>query len=193
SGKSRFLIATDVAGRGIDVDNVSLVINYDLPIEKENYVHRIGRTGRAGKSGKAISFVKTNENPLLRDIEEMLDVTIEKKRKPTVIEVKVNEDAFRKKQQKRPTIKKARGEKLNKNIMKLYFNGGKKKKIRAVDFVGTISKLEGITAEDIGIITIEDHVSFVEILNGKGPAVLEMMRSRKVKGRRLKVNEARKR
>lgn len=95
SGKSRFLIATDVAGRGIDVDNVSLVINYDLPIEKENYVHRIGRTGRAGKSGKAISFVKTNENPLLRDIEEMLDVTIEK-RKPTVIEVKVNEDAFRK-------------------------------------------------------------------------------------------------
>ncbi|HDU6614945.1 TPA: ATP-dependent RNA helicase DbpA [Listeria monocytogenes] len=193
NGKSRFLIATDVAGRGIDVDNVSLVINYDLPIEKENYVHRIGRTGRAGKSGKAISFVKTNENPLLRDIEEMLDVTIEKKRKPTVIEVKVNEDAFRKKQQKRPTIKKARGEKLNKNIMKLYFNGGKKKKIRAVDFVGTISKLEGITAEDIGIITIEDHVSFVEILNGKGPAVLEMMRSRKVKGRRLKVNEARKR
>ncbi|HHQ0086164.1 TPA: DbpA RNA binding domain-containing protein, partial [Listeria monocytogenes] len=77
--------------------------------------------------------------------------------------------------------------------MKLYFNGGKKKKIRAVDFVGTISKLEGITAEDIGIITIEDHVSFVEILNGKGPAVLEMMRSRKVKSRRLKVNEARKR
>ncbi|EJE1198271.1 DEAD/DEAH box helicase [Listeria monocytogenes] len=145
------------------------------------------------KSGKAISFVKTNENPLLRDIEEMLDVTIEKKRKPTVIEVKANEEAFRKKQQKRPTIKKARGEKLNKNIMKLYFNGGKKKKIRAVDFVGTISKLEGITAEDIGIITIEDHVSFVEILNGKGPAVLEMMRSRKVKGRRLKVNEARKR
>ncbi|EAH4445345.1 TPA: ATP-dependent RNA helicase DbpA [Listeria innocua] len=193
SGKSRFLIATDVAGRGIDVDNVSLVINYDLPIEKENYVHRIGRTGRAGKSGKAISFVKTNENPLLRDIEEMLNITIEKKRKPTIIEVKANEEAFRKKQQKRPTIKKARGEKLNKNIMKLYFNGGKKKKIRAVDFVGTISKLEGITAEDIGIITIEDHVSFVEILNGKGPAVLEMMRSRKVKGRRLKVNEARKR
>lgn len=193
SGKSRFLIATDVAGRGIDVENVTLVINYDLPIEKENYVHRIGRTGRAGNSGKAISFVKTNENPLLRDIEDMLNITIEKKRKPTIIEVKASEEAFRKKQQKRPTIKRARGEKLNKNIMKLYFNGGKKKKIRAVDFVGTISKLEGITSEDIGIITIEDHVSFVEILNGKGPAVLEMMRSRKVKGRRLKVNEARKR
>lgn len=107
SGKSRFLIATDVAGRGIDVDNVSLVINYDLPIEKENYVHRIGRTGRAGKSGKAISFVKTNENPLLRDIEEMLDVTIEKKRKPTVIEVKANEEAFRKKQQKAPNNQKS--------------------------------------------------------------------------------------
>ena len=51
--------------------------------------------------------------------------------------------------------------------MKLYFNGGKKKKIRAVDFVGTIAKIQGVSAEDIGIITIQDNVSYVEILNGK--------------------------
>jgi ATP-dependent RNA helicase DeaD len=57
----RFLIATDVAARGLDIDDVSHVINYDIPREKENYVHRIGRTGRAGKSGKAISFITSNE------------------------------------------------------------------------------------------------------------------------------------
>ena len=68
-------------------------------------------------------------------------------------------------------MKKTKSEAINQGIMKLYFNGGKKKKIRAVDFVGTIAKIEGVTAEDIGIITIQDNVSYVEILNGKGPIV----------------------
>lgn len=65
--------------------------------------------------------------------------------------------------------------------MKLYFNGGKKKKIRAVDFVGTIAKIDGVNAEDIGIITIQDNVSYVEILNEKGPLVLKVMKNTKVK------------
>ena len=56
-GDFRYLVATDVAARGIDIDNISLVINYDIPLEKESYVHRTGRTGRAGKSGKAITLL----------------------------------------------------------------------------------------------------------------------------------------
>ncbi|MFT4008313.1 MAG: DEAD/DEAH box helicase, partial [Lacrimispora sp.] len=56
-GEYRYLIATDVAARGIDIENISLVINYDIPLDEENYVHRTGRTGRAGQKGKAISFV----------------------------------------------------------------------------------------------------------------------------------------
>ena len=56
SGSLRCLVATDVAARGIDVDDLAMVINYDLPNEAENYVHRIGRTARAGKTGKAFSF-----------------------------------------------------------------------------------------------------------------------------------------
>ena len=55
-GKFRYLVATDVAARGIDIDNITHVINYDLPLEKESYVHRTGRTGRAGKTGKAITL-----------------------------------------------------------------------------------------------------------------------------------------
>ena len=76
--------------------------------------------------------------------------------------------------------------------MKLYFNGGKKKKLRAVDFVGTIAKIEGVSAEDIGIITIEDTVSYVEILNGKGPIVLKAMKNTTIKGKQLKVYPAKK-
>lgn len=74
--------------------------------------------------------------------------------------------------------------------MKLNFNAGKKKKLRAVDFVGTIAKLDGITADDIGIITILDNITDIEILNGKGPLVLELMQHTTVKGKLLKVRKA---
>lgn len=69
NGKTDILIATDVAARGIDVDDVEAVFNYDLPQDDEYYVHRIGRTGRAGRCGKAFSFVKGKEVYKLKDIQ----------------------------------------------------------------------------------------------------------------------------
>jgi ATP-dependent RNA helicase len=69
SGNSRVLIATDIWGRGLDVQMVSLVINYDLPTNRELYIHRIGRSGRYGRKGVAINFVKNQEIRILRDIE----------------------------------------------------------------------------------------------------------------------------
>ena len=71
-GRYRVLVATDVAARGLDVDDVTHVINYDLPVEAETYVHRIGRTARAGAGGDAISFCSAEERAYLRDIERML-------------------------------------------------------------------------------------------------------------------------
>jgi ATP-dependent RNA helicase RhlE len=71
-GKFDILVATDVAARGLDVDDISHVINYDLPMEAETYVHRIGRTGRAGADGTAISFCSARDRAYLRDIERLL-------------------------------------------------------------------------------------------------------------------------
>ena len=71
-GKIRLLVATDIAARGIDIDELSFVVNYDLPNVPESYVHRIGRTGRAGSSGIAISFCDQSEKPYLRDIEKLI-------------------------------------------------------------------------------------------------------------------------
>ncbi|WP_339706037.1 DEAD/DEAH box helicase [uncultured Kriegella sp.] len=71
-GKLKVLIATDIAARGIDVEELSLVINYDLPNVSETYVHRIGRTGRASASGIALSFCDKEERPYLRDIEKLI-------------------------------------------------------------------------------------------------------------------------
>ena len=71
-GKVRVLVATDIAARGIDVPNISHVINYELPNEPESYVHRIGRTARAGAGGAALSFCDQSERPYLRDIESLM-------------------------------------------------------------------------------------------------------------------------
>jgi len=76
SGRFRVLVATDIASRGIDVKNISLVVNYDLPDNSEDYVHRIGRTGRANESGKAVSFVTPEERPDVRQIERLIKKAI---------------------------------------------------------------------------------------------------------------------
>ncbi len=79
-GKYRILIATDVAGRGIHVDGVAHVINYDLPFEPENYIHRIGRTGRAGSTGKSTTFATPQDAPLVKEIEKVLGQPIPSKK-----------------------------------------------------------------------------------------------------------------
>ncbi len=82
-----FLVATDVAARGIDVDDVQVVFNFDLPYDPEDYVHRIGRTGRAGRSGLAISFAAGREVFQIRNIERYTNVRIQRGRPPSVGEV----------------------------------------------------------------------------------------------------------
>ncbi|MED4402329.1 DEAD/DEAH box helicase [Metabacillus fastidiosus] len=189
-GNFRYLIATDVAARGIDIDNVTLVINYDVPMEKESYVHRTGRTGRAGNKGKAITFATAYEGKYIKAIEKYIGFDIPLIEAPTYQEVTRGRTAFEEKSSSRRVVKNNKTERINKDIIKLHFNGGKKKKLRAVDFVGTIAKIPGVTADDIGIITIQDHLSYVDILNGKGSLVLQAMENTTIKGKKLKVSIA---
>src|SRR5690554_4361398 len=87
SGKLDILVATDVAARGLDVDRISHVVNYDIPIDTESYVHRIGRTGRAGRSGTAISFVTPRERRLLTAIEKATRQPLTQMQLPSVDDV----------------------------------------------------------------------------------------------------------
>jgi ATP-dependent RNA helicase DeaD len=89
NGKLDILVATDVAARGLDVERISHVVNYDIPIDTESYVHRIGRTGRAGRSGAAISFVTPRERRLLDQIERATRQPMDEMRMPSVEDVNV--------------------------------------------------------------------------------------------------------
>lgn len=189
-GDFRYLVATDVAARGIDVENISHVIQYDLPLENEAYVHRTGRTGRAGKEGKAYTFVTPFEGEFLDRLQTYLGFTFEEVAHPTEEAVAAAKDAFEEKMKHMPKRKVLKVEAVSEGITRLYFNGGKKKKLRAIDFVGTICSIPGVEATDIGIITILDTSTFVEILNGKGDKVMREMRSKTIKGKQLKVHIA---
>lgn len=194
-GKFRYLVATDVAARGIDVDHVTHVINYDVPFEKESYTHRIGRTGRAGKTGTALTLVSNHDRRRFQEIRDYAfdgDYQPDQRSAPREEEVTKAQPAFQNKIQTRPEVKAARNKELNKDITKLYFNGGKKKKLRAGDFVGTLTSIEDVSADDIGIITIQENVTYIEILNGKGPYIISEMQDRTVKGKKLKVHQAHK-
>ncbi|MDD7582730.1 DEAD/DEAH box helicase [Corynebacterium sp. 32222D000AT] len=88
-GRLDILVATDVAARGLDVERITHVVNYDIPNDTESYVHRIGRTGRAGRTGEAILFVTPRERRMLRSIERVTNARLEEMELPTVDEVNV--------------------------------------------------------------------------------------------------------
>lgn len=183
NGCFRYLVATDIAARGIDVNNITLVINYDIPEDAESYVHRIGRTGRIGKTGKAITFMTPNENGFLDDIQRYIDKEIALKERPEEEIVKDSKEAFADKINVLPKKNESKGTNLSKEIMKIHINAGKKTKMRAVDIVGTLCNIEGMTKADIGIINIADVSTFVEILNNKGELVFRELQKTPIKGR----------
>ncbi|WMJ79263.1 DEAD/DEAH box helicase [Clostridium sp. MB40-C1] len=189
-GEAKFLVATDVAARGIHIEDITHVINYDIPMEKESYVHRIGRTGRAGNKGKAITFVSPYQLRFLSEIEEYVGYKIPKKEIPSREEVEQGKRKFETEVNKKVKPKKDKCFELNKGITKLHINAGKKKKIRPGDIVGAVTNIKGICPDDIGIIDVQDTFSYVDILNNKGGEVLKALQSSTIKGKKVKVEKA---
>lgn len=93
TGKFRILVATDIASRGIDVSNITLVVNYDLPDDPAEYVHRIGRTARAGREGKAISFATPTQAKDIRDIERLIRAELPRRKHAALPEVELEKGA----------------------------------------------------------------------------------------------------
>ena len=186
-----YLVATDVASRGIDISDLDISLSYDFPVEKESYVHRKGRTGRNFEEGLAIYFVSEYDDRKFLEVENYVGHKLGDLISLDYSPAKNDKDSFREFQK---GLRQNRKKKVSvhTDIMKIYLNGGKKKKIRALDFVGTINAIEGINPEDIGIIKIEDQGTYIDILNGKGELVIKELKTRKIKGKTLRVEKAHK-
>jgi len=190
-GEFHFLIATDVAARGLHIEDVSHVVNYEVPMERESYVHRIGRTGRAGKEGVAITLSTKRELRFLHEIEEFIQQTIPQKDIPTEQEVALGMEEYEESIKSRPKAKKDVAERLNREITKIRVNSGKRSKMRPGDILGAITSIEGISAEDIGIIDVQDTCSYVEVFGRAGDVVARKLPTINIKGKLQTVKKVR--
>ena len=188
-GAIRYLIATDVAARGIDLENITHGINYDFPTGRETYVHRIGRTGRNGRTGKAVSLVTAEDRRMLQMTEEYTGRSL-----PVLVCPESSgeeEKNFWKSQRLKTEAKPSKRAALNQDITRLSIGGGRKSKMRPGDIVGTLCSIDGIEVSDIGIIDVRESLTYVEILNGKGSHVLESLQDKPIKGKIRKVRTTR--
>lgn len=190
ASKFNILVSSDITSRGIHIDDISLVINYEVPRDKENYIHRIGRTGRVDKLGKSITLFSDNEERYLIDIEKYTGNKIEKIN--SIDENKVNEGKIKLNKLQNHLLEDKKDNKkqnINEEITRIYLNVGKKKKIRVVDIVGSISNIDGINNEDIGVIEVKDTCSYVDILNYKGAELLKKYKEIIIKKKQVKIKK----
>ncbi len=164
---SRLLIATDVAARGLDIDDLAAVINYDLSRDPEIHVHRIGRTGRAGKSGKALSLYTTREQYKLDAISDYLQCAL----------TRLSPD----------TLKKHTGNPEPAPMVTLCIDGGRKHKVRPGDILGALTGEGAIAGDQVGKITVFDFVAYVAITREYARRALQRLEKGKIKGRQFKV------
>lgn len=166
-GSVTVLVATDVAARGLDIDDLPAVVNFELPRNAEVYVHRIGRTGRAGKNGIAVSLFADSERYKLQGIGDYLD----------------GEPEFEAVENLPP----AKGSLPPPAFVTLCLAGGRKDKIRPGDILGALTGEAGMQAQQVGKITVMDFAAYVAIESGAAEQALDRLSNGKIKGRKVKV------
>ncbi len=164
------LVATDIAARGLDIQDLPAVINFNMPATAEDYIHRIGRTGRAENTGKAYNFFTDYERALLGQIESAL--------KQKCIFEETSE------------IPAAKNYSPNPPMRTIYINGGKKDKLRPGDIVGALIGEAKLLASDIGDIDILNSQSFVAIRANLVKKAVDSLSAGKIKKRKYKVGLA---
>ena len=174
NGSTRVLVATDVAARGIDLESLDLVVNYDLPNQPELYVHRIGRTGRAGKSGLALSFAAPADEAKLDAITQYTGVALAPVRRDSAKSAPPATDSVRR-EAKMDTLR---------------LSGGRKDKLRPGDILGALTGEAGLDGDSIGKIEIHERFSFVAVDKAVSQKALENLNRGRIKGRRFRVERA---
>ncbi len=189
SGAAQFLIASDLAARGLDLVDVDKIIHYELPLEKERFVHRSGRSGRNQALGQVVILLAETQRTLFHELAQYANITIEMGQVEAIWAQPTDESSIARLACERKE-RTSKGQVFQQEILRLYVHGGKKKKISAKDIVGAICQIDGISGADIGVIQIQEYGSYVEILSGKGEVVLAHLQEMPIKKQRLKVEIA---
>lgn len=161
------LVATDVAARGLDVDNLDAVFNFELSRDPEVHVHRIGRTGRAGSKGLAFSFFSDSEMHRVAMIDEYMDMPIE----PA----------------KLPDASALNNAPYQANMVTIQIDGGKKQKVRPGDILGALTSNDGIDGQYVGKINMLPMRSYVAVHKSVAKKALKKMETGKMKGRQFRA------
>jgi ATP-independent RNA helicase DbpA len=173
NASTRVLIATDVAARGLDIQDLDLVINFELPSQPEIYVHRIGRTGRAGKTGLAISLCASDERFKLEAIEQVTGVALER--------ATCNPTNAGQPLTKQPLARGAA-------MVTLRISGGRKQKLRPGDILGALTgEAGGLDSAQVGKIEIHEHFAYVAVASSVACAAQRSLSEGHVKGRKFKA------
>ena len=169
-GKIEVIVVTDVLARGIDIEDLDLVINYDIPIENEYYVHRIGRTARKGKKGVAYTFYTGKQIERIKELEEYTAT------KFNFEDVPLLEQAV---QYNFPLSKRG--------LYVIKINVGRNYGIKAKDIIGAIGALTGIKSDKIGHIEVEDDVSSIEVSKEYISDIVDAFKNGKIKGEDVSI------
>ncbi len=164
NGSLRVVVATDVAARGLDIDDLGAIINYDLPREPDVFVHRIGRTARAGKSGLAISLAHSSDGRILDEL-----------RQGPLAGVSMSPVPSAEAQLPPPPA-----------MITIAIQGGRHDRLRPGDIVGAFTTGLGIAASDIGQITLNDRISFVAVVAAEGKRALDGLATTRIKNKRFR-------
>ena len=171
SGQLQFLVATDLAARGLDVHQLPAVINISVPAEIEEYLHRVGRTGRAGHKGKVYNLPASREEQIYVQVfHNELEIPVRKLQLSSG---------------------KVKGGKKQEKWVKIHFSRGRKEKIRAGDIVGFLTHQMGLDAEKIGTIVIYDDYSLADVPAGTARELESSDTGWKIKGKKVKVRRYR--
>jgi ATP-dependent RNA helicase DeaD len=180
AGQVPVLVATDVAARGLDISTVTHVINYDVPISPDIYVHRIGRTGRVGRSGRAITFVEDRQKRELLAIERHIGTAINRWEKGAVAPpTPVRE---RPRRHSKPHIHRRDGDEP---YTKLMLAGGRGSGLRVADIVGAVTSGAGLDGEAVRDVLVLERFSFLSVPQRDAERVIEALAGQRLRDQPL--------